>query len=267
MEERELAKLKANPHNPRGAITHDIALRELAMSIKTQGVLQPLLVTPSGYIIAGHRRAEAAKLAGLKTVPVIQKEMSPAEQVQVMLIENLQRADLTVLQEGAAYVWLISQGLTASQLGKALGMQTQRISDCVAVQSLPAHVQQSFAMNLLPLSCASPLAALSNDNDKLFWSSEAVRNKLNGVALRNAIDREGKSQRRVVKNPEQLVAHFILQLKRIDEKLDYDEGLREVQVLLRQAVRLLQKKRQVEGIQAGDDRKQRPWKSTVQSQL
>lgn len=240
MEQREIAKLKPHPSNPRGSIRHDESLRELAMSIREQGVLQPIIITPSGRIIAGHRRVEAAKLAELKVIPVIVKNLSESEQLQLLLIENLQREDLNVVQEGACYTLLVAHSLTPNQIGKAIGLPVQRIRDCIAVQALPEDTQQLFAANKIALSCAAVLVELPRQ-DQFHWANLAAQQKYSGTGLRKAIDREAKPHKpRPVESD--FIARTVNTLKAMDLELDAYE-LRTVQSLLRQAVQLLQKHR------------------------
>ncbi len=92
-----LHSLQANPLNPRGEL-HAAGLEELADSIRAQGVLQPLLITPSGVVVAGHRRMAAARMAGMADVPVVIRELDASEQQEVMLVENLQRQDLSAVE-------------------------------------------------------------------------------------------------------------------------------------------------------------------------
>jgi ParB/RepB/Spo0J family partition protein len=245
VETREIAKLKPNPRNPRGAVTHDVTLRELAMSIKSVGVLEPILITPHGIIIAGHRRVEAAKLVDLTSIPVIVRDIKPSEQVQMMLIENLQRSGLDVCQEAAAYVWLVEQGLTPSQISKAIGIEASRITNCIAIQSLPPDAQVYFRLGTIALSCASVLTALRTSEEKVFWANDAAKNKRDAATLRRAINAEGESIRQSPSLTEtQMSKRAIRQLRMLDEKLDYFESFRPVQALLRQTVRLLQEKAQ-----------------------
>ena len=91
---RPVASLRPNPLNPRGDVGGS-GLEELAASIDAQGVLQPLLVTPDGVVVAGHRRLAAARMAGLDEVPVVLRELDPVQQQEIMLVENLQRRTLT----------------------------------------------------------------------------------------------------------------------------------------------------------------------------
>lgn len=240
METRELSKLKSNPQNPRGAVEHDAALRELAMSIQSLGVLQPIIITPNDNIVAGHRRVEAAKLAGLESVPVIVKKLTQLEQLEMMLVENLQRADLDVLQEGAAFKLLIGYGLTVSQISKAIGVSSARVSDCMAIQDLPVDVQRQFAWGALPVSCAGVLAALPTPSEQARWTEEAVKQKWTGVALRKAIHkperRNGNHSKPSTKpSGPRFLRDMIGQLESMDEQLDEFPDCRAIQSLLRQA--------------------------------
>jgi ParB family transcriptional regulator, chromosome partitioning protein len=91
-EVRPILSLRPNPLNPRGELD-PAGLDELADSIRAQGVLQPLLVTPGGVVVAGHRRLAAARQAGLTEVPVMVRDPDRAQQQEIMLVENLQRQD------------------------------------------------------------------------------------------------------------------------------------------------------------------------------
>jgi ParB family chromosome partitioning protein len=89
--------LSPNPLNPRGAVDGP-GLDELAASIRAQGVLQPLLITPDGVVVAGHRRLAAARIAGLDEVRVVVRDLDPVQQQEIMLVENLQRQDLSAIE-------------------------------------------------------------------------------------------------------------------------------------------------------------------------
>lgn len=237
--EREISKLKANPQNPRGAVERNAAFFELVASIKSQGVLQSVLITPNDLIVAGHRRVEAAEESGLVKVPVIVKEMgSKIEQLQAMLAENLLRQDLNVLQEGAAYELLIGYGLTVTQIAKAIGVSSQRVSDCVAIQTLAEDVQRQFAWGVIPVSCAGPLVPLS-PLDQAIWADKAIAQKWNGAALRNAIkgptSRARSNGAKSSANPAPGLRGIVGQLENMDELLETYGGFRATQTLLRQA--------------------------------
>src|SRR5262249_20460132 len=119
-----IREIRRNPDQPRRHFD-EAALDALAESIRSRGLLQPLVVraTPDGYeLIAGERRLRAAERAGLERVPVIVREAQPHERLELALIENVQRENLTPLEEAEAYRHLIEvQGMTQDQVAKAVG--------------------------------------------------------------------------------------------------------------------------------------------------
>lgn len=144
MENREVSQLKVNPNNPRGDVVVDDSLRELAASIQEQGVLQPILITPDGVIVCGHRRVKACELAGQQTIPCVVRELTEQQQIQVMLIENLQRKDLTALQTARAYQLLIDHGLSIREISKATGFRPESISRHLNILKLHPDLHGCF---------------------------------------------------------------------------------------------------------------------------
>lgn len=157
-----------NPRQPRQAIAPE-ALAELAASIKEHGLLQPIIVTaalpsdPTPYlIIAGERRWRAARLAGLSDVPVVVKEASPQNMLELALVENIQRADLNPLEEAAAFDTLIAEfGLTQEQVAERVGKSRATVANIVRLLRLPdpvknavveGHIHEGHARALLGLS-------------------------------------------------------------------------------------------------------------------
>ncbi|WP_043768898.1 ParB/RepB/Spo0J family partition protein [Algiphilus aromaticivorans] len=141
-----LDALRPGRHQPRQHFDED-ALAQLAESIRTQGIIQPLLVRPQGQgrfeIIAGERRWRAAKAAGLPEVPVIVREIDEQGAMAVALVENIQRADLNPLEEGDAIRRLIQEcELTHAQAAEAVGRSRAAISNLLRLFDLPAEVQQ-----------------------------------------------------------------------------------------------------------------------------
>jgi len=124
METRKVTELSPNPLNPRGEIARDVALRELAMSIKSVGLLQPLVITPQNIIIAGHRWFVAAQLAELEEVSVIVRDVSETDQLAIMLAENMQRRSLNPIQEGKAFQFLVDGKCTLT-VGNKEGQQNR----------------------------------------------------------------------------------------------------------------------------------------------
>lgn len=139
-----ISSITANPHQPRRTFD-ETKLAELSDSIKQNGILQPLLVRKKGagyQIVAGERRFQAAKLAGIDEVPVIVREVSDEEVFQLALIENLQRADLNPIEEALGYKQLIDdKSLTQEELGKLVSKSRSAIANTLRLLDLPKEVQ------------------------------------------------------------------------------------------------------------------------------
>ncbi|TVQ01245.1 MAG: ParB/RepB/Spo0J family partition protein [Roseinatronobacter sp.] len=137
-------KLVANPDQPRRHFD-DTALAELAMSIREKGVIQPLIVRPKGdmfEIVAGERRWRAAQRAQVHEVPVIIREFTDTEVLEVGIIENIQRADLNPVEEAMGYRALIERfGHTQEHLSQAMGKSRSHIANLMRLLTLPAEVQ------------------------------------------------------------------------------------------------------------------------------
>src|SRR5262245_47778192 len=150
-----LATLDPHPNNPRGPVD-PATVEELASSIREKGILEPLIVVPvrnagqawkiERYLtVAGHRRRVAAQLAGLAEVPAIVRDLGPAEQEEVMLVENLQREDLTLLQEAKAFRRLADQyGLTGADVARRTGVEKTRVQQRLAILKLSVAAQSLF---------------------------------------------------------------------------------------------------------------------------
>jgi ParB family chromosome partitioning protein len=139
--------LRPNPNQPRRSFGQE-ALDELAASIREKGIIQPLIVrqdpeNPDGYeIVAGERRWRAAQMASLHEIPVILRDYTDTEVLEVAIIENIQRADLNAIDEAAGYRQLMDRfGHTQEQLGAALGKSRSHIAHLMRLLSLPEDVQ------------------------------------------------------------------------------------------------------------------------------
>jgi len=141
--ELDITQIRPNPYQPRKTFQVE-AIEELKNSILAHGIIQPLLVrkTIKGYeIIAGERRYRAAKEANFETVPVIVKELNDQKMTEIALLENLQRENLTAIEEALAYVNLIeTYNLTQEQLSKRLGKSRPHIANHVRLLQLPEEV-------------------------------------------------------------------------------------------------------------------------------
>lgn len=241
MDHREISKLKANPDNPRGKVVIDDSLRELAASIESQGVLQPILITPEGMIVAGHRRTKAAELAGLSSVPVIVREMTETQQIQIMLIENLQREDLSVLQTAQAYKALTDRGLSIREIAKAIGWRNDTVSRHLDILRLTPRLHGYYEdESRLPLGAVPHLLKLpAYDQVKIArqaaeqgWTITRIVEAVRSIKAAPANGHEAKTQDA---KPTKLQG-IVDKLETIDDGLDGDPRLRKAQSLLRQAM-------------------------------
>lgn len=163
-----------NPHQPRRTFT-EANLRELADSIRSNGIIQPLVVrrlpspptgggaSPKYELIAGERRLRAAKLAGLATVPAHVKDVDALTQAQMALVENIQREDLNPIERAQGYRTLLTQlGLTQSELAARLGEERSTIANFVRLLDLAAPVQYLLREGTLTLGHAKLLAGVAD---------------------------------------------------------------------------------------------------------
>jgi ParB family chromosome partitioning protein len=159
-----VSAISRNPMQPREHFDPE-ALGELAVSIKEHGLIQPLIVTQVGpdrfQLITGERRWQAAKLAGLTSVDVIVKEATPQQQLELALVENVQRADLNPLEEAAAYRQLVDEfGLTQEQVAERVGKSRVAVTNTLRLLRLPAKIQQVLANGTIREGHARALLAL-----------------------------------------------------------------------------------------------------------
>ncbi|WP_431028521.1 ParB/RepB/Spo0J family partition protein [Lysinibacillus sp. LZ02] len=160
-----IGKLIVNPFQPR-QIFNEEALKELAESIKEHGIIQPIVVRPKEKkyeIIAGERRFRAAQMAGLKEVPAIVKDMTEQQMMEVAILENLQREDLTPIEEAEAYSSLIENlNFTQEQLAKRLGKSRSYIANHIRLLQLPEEVRKWINEGVLSMGHGRTLLGLKN---------------------------------------------------------------------------------------------------------
>jgi ParB family transcriptional regulator, chromosome partitioning protein len=177
-----VSAITPNPLQPRTALDPD-ALAELAASIREHGLIQPLIVTQQGperfQLIAGERRWQAARLAGLPTVPVIVKEATPQQALELALVENIQRADLNPLEEASAFRQLVEEfGLTQEQVAERVGKSRVAVTNTLRLLRLPAEVKQALADGTIHEGHARALLALPTPEAQLAALKVVVRKAL-----------------------------------------------------------------------------------------
>jgi ParB family chromosome partitioning protein len=171
-----------NPRQPRQAMNQE-KLQELADSIAAHGLIQPLVVTRTGgkyQLIAGERRWRASQLAGLTTVPVIVKETTPQQMLELALVENIQRADLNPLEEAEAYAQLMEEfGLTQEAVAERVGKSRTAVANTVRLLNLPEEARMALASGEISEGHARALLSLKKQRDQLSLLTTVINRGLN----------------------------------------------------------------------------------------
>lgn len=176
-----LDRIRPNKDQPRRTFD-DVELAELADSIRQNGVLQPLLVRDRGdyyEIVAGERRYQAARAAGLDEVPVIIRDISDDDVFKLALIENLQRSDLSPLEEANGYLQLIKEkGLTQEELAKILSKSRSTITNTLRLLDLPEEVQELVETGQLTAGHARAILAVPDEEGRIALAKRVVSERL-----------------------------------------------------------------------------------------
>jgi len=172
IQEIDIDAIVPNPRQPRQRID-DQALAELADSIRTHGVIQPVIVARSSgavpyQLVAGERRWRAARLAGLRTIPAIVRDATPRDALELALIENVQRADLTPIEEAQAYHELIEEfGLTQAEVAQRVGKSRAAVANTLRLLQAPAPIQEALSSGQITEGHARALLGLTQAADQL----------------------------------------------------------------------------------------------------
>ncbi|TWI73189.1 ParB family chromosome partitioning protein [Desulfobotulus alkaliphilus] len=173
--------LTPNPFQPRHNFDAD-ALQELADSIGREGILQPVLVRRSGQdyqIVAGERRVRAAKMAGLSSVPVIIRDLDDLRMLQISIVENIQRNDLSPMEEARAYQRLVQEfSMTQEAVASSVGKSRSSITNFIRLLQLPAMVQDAMDTGKISMGHGRALLALEDEDLLLQTFREVVEKTL-----------------------------------------------------------------------------------------
>ena len=176
-----ISELRVNPYQPRKYF-NDEALAELAASIKEHGVFQPIIVKQSihGYeIVAGERRFRASKMAGLEKIPAIIRAFTDEQMMEIALLENLQRENLSAIEEAIAYKNMIEQlSLTQDELARKVGKSRSHITNILGLLRLPKEVQQMVAEDKISMGHARVLSKLESDEKIIEMAHQIIDSKL-----------------------------------------------------------------------------------------
>src|SRR5690625_1212794 len=182
VEQISVDEIRSNPYQPRKNFDRE-ALEELAESISQSGVLQPIIVRKSsakGYeLVAGERRHKASILAGLTQIPAIVRELDEEFMIKYAILENLQREDLTPLEEADAYQLMMDKlSLTQERVADALGKSRSHVANHLRLRSLPEEVKQLLTEKKLSMGQARTLRALDDENTMIRLAKKAVKDNL-----------------------------------------------------------------------------------------
>lgn len=205
-----------NPFQPRHTFD-DESLRKLSETIQKDGMLEPILLRKIGekyQIIAGERRLRAAKLAEFKNVPaIIRQNISDEEMARFALIENLQRKELTCVEEAEGYKKLITQfGYSQQRLSLIIGKDRATIANTVRILNLPGTVVRFLQQRLLSLGHAKILLSVSDEDKQVKYAEYTIKNKLSVRQLESATRKNQQVNlsvhERTYKNYEEVISDF-----------------------------------------------------------
>ncbi|KZE39388.1 stage 0 sporulation protein J [Brevibacillus parabrevis] len=204
VKEVSVSEIRPNPYQPRKEFEQS-AIDELAHSIREHGIIQPLIVRKSikGFeLVAGERRLRAAKLAGLKQVPVVVKAYTDQQLMEIALIENLQRENLNPLEEAEAYEKLIAyHEYTQEQLAQRIGKSRPHVANMLRLLQLPESIRKLVAATELTMGHARALLSVSDENMQMQLAKDVVEKGLNVRQLEEMVKQLNVSRETKKKKP------------------------------------------------------------------
>jgi len=209
----DAARIRPNPFQPRRVFVKE-ALDELVASIREHGVIEPLIVRKAeeGFeLIAGERRWRAAREAGLKQVPVIVREATDLQALELGLIENLQRADLNVVEEAEGYQALANEfKLTQDEIAKKVSKGRASIANALRLLSLPKEVKKFLSEGLLSAGHAKVLLALPTEPEQCRMAERVIKDGLSVRDLERIIEHARKIPRKKTPGKEDIPASHLV---------------------------------------------------------
>lgn len=234
----DITKIQPNPNQPR---THfnETLLQELSESIRENGVLQPLLVRKKGQkyeIIAGERRYQASKLAGIEKLPVIIKDVDDQKMLELALIENLQRSDLNPIEEAKGYKQLLKEsGMTQEALSKAVSKSRSAITNSLRLLDLPDEVQQFLFDGKMTAGHARAILAVPFEDARIRLAQKVVAEGLSVRATENlaplfSVGEEPKKPKAVTPQSYKKAARTLRQVFNTNVKVKSSRGKNKIEI-------------------------------------
>lgn len=218
----KISKIEPNHEQPRKDFKEE-QLQELADSIRQYGVLQPLLVQKKGdlyEIIAGERRWRAAKIAGIKEIPVVIREYGKQQAMEIALIENVQREDLNPIEEAIAYQRLMQEfHLKQEEIAERVSKNRSTITNSMRLLNLVPEVQQMLMEGLISSGHARSLLALSEPEQQILLAERIIRDHLSVREVEKAVKVLGKAPKEKKKEKEKEDEALELVFKNLEERM------------------------------------------------
>jgi ParB family chromosome partitioning protein len=188
----DINEIKPNKYQSRIQFDEE-KLKELADSIKREGVVQPVIVSPSGknyQIVAGERRWRAAKMAELKEIPAVVRKVSDREMFEISLIENIQREDLNPIEEATAFERLMKEfNLTQQELADHLGKTRSTVANTLRLLNLPDEIKEFVSLNLISSGHARALLSIEGEKNRVALARKIIKEKLTVRETENIVER------------------------------------------------------------------------------
>ncbi len=206
-----------NPYQPRESFS-EAELKEMAESVKAQGILTPLLVTKKGerfQLIAGERRWRAAQMAGLERVPVVVREATGPRALELALVENLHRKDLNPVEEATAYKRLLEEsGITQEALAARIGKDRSTITNLLRILNLPKAIQKDLVEGTLSLGHARVLAGLRSHKEQMALRDTVIKRGLSVRQLEELVKSlKGKGKKKASQAEDPFLTSLAEQLR------------------------------------------------------
>lgn len=226
VKEISINKILPNPYQPRKDFDLQ-SLDEMATSIRSVGVIQPIVVRPKGEnfeLVVGERRLRGAKIAEFNTIPCVVKDITDEEVIQISLIENLQREDLNSIERASAYKKLVDDfNMTHEDLSQVLGISRVSVTNTLRLLTLPEEIKEMLIREVITAGHATALLSIPEDKDRIAVAQKVIKKGLNVRQTENLVKRMS-DEGRVADIPTKFKALIPTKLPVIIDKLSEHLG-------------------------------------------